>query len=117
MSSLAERLKSGRKEKGFSQQKLAELAEVHYTNIGKYERGDATPSASVLNRISQALELSPDYLINGTLNDKANNTIRDEELLLQFKKVEKLPENKKELVKEFLDAFLFKSSIQNQLAS
>lgn len=117
MSTLADRLKEGRKSKSLSQQKLAELAEVHYTNIGKYERGEATPSASVLNRIAQALELSPDFLINGTLNDKASKTINDEELLLQFKKVEQLPESKKALVKEFLDAFLFKTSVQNQLAS
>lgn len=117
MSTLAERLKQGRKDKGLSQQKLAELAEVHYTNVGKYERGEATPSASVLNRIAQALELSPDFLINGTLNDKANHSITDEELLLQFKRVEQLPETKKKLVKEFLDAFLFKDNVQQQLAS
>jgi len=37
------------------------------------------------------------------------------ELLMQFKKVEKLPGDKKKLVKEFLDAFLFKDSVQKQL--
>ncbi|MFH1296406.1 MAG: hypothetical protein ABIJ04_03930 [Bacteroidota bacterium] len=36
-------------------------------------------------------------------------------LLMQFKKVEKLPGDKKKLVKEFLDAFLFKDSVQKQL--
>jgi len=116
MNTLAQRIKDGRKNRGFSQQKLAELADVHYTNIGKYERGEATPSSSVLNRIAQALELSPDYLINGTLEDKASNTISDNDLLIQFKKVEKLPQDKKKLVKEFLDAFLFKTNIQQQLA-
>jgi len=39
----------------------------------------------------------------------------DNELLIQFKKVEKLPEDKKKLVKEFLDAFLFKDNVQKQL--
>ena len=117
MSSLAERLKTGRKEKGLSQQGLAQIAQVHYTNIGKYERGEAIPSASVLNRIALALELSPDFLINGTLEDKAESTLSDNDLLNQFRKVEKLPEDKKRLVKEFLDAFLFKSQIKQQLAS
>ena len=115
MSSLAERLKKSRKEKNISQQALAKLADVHYTNIGKYERGEAVPSSTVLNRIAQALEQSPDYLINGTINEKAENSISDDELLMQFKKVEKLPDNKKMLVKEFLDAFLFKTNIQQQL--
>ena len=77
MATLAERLKKGRKAKGISQQALAELAQVHYTNVGKYERGEANPSAAVLNRIAQALELSPDFLINGTLEDKAGSSIND----------------------------------------
>ena len=65
------------------------------------------PLANVLNNLAQALDVTPDYLINGTLEDKAENTISDNELLMQFKKVEKLPGDKKKLVKEFLDAFLF----------
>lgn len=55
----------------------AKLADVHYTNLGKYERGKASPSAGVLQRIAQALELSPDFLINGTLEDKAGASITD----------------------------------------
>jgi len=112
MSSLANRIKEGRRNKNLSQQKLAEIANVHYTNIGKYERGEAIPSSSVLNRIAQALELSPDFLMNGTIEDKATNEINDQELLIQFKKIDKMPENKKSLLKEFLDAFIFKTTVQ-----
>ena len=114
--SLADRIKQTRKDKGLSQQTLADLSNVHISNIGRYERGDAKPSAEVLNRIAQALDVSPDYLINGTLQDKAENTISDNELLTMFKKVEKLPADKKRLVKEFLGSFLFKENIQQQLA-
>ena len=115
--SLNTRLKEERSKKGLSQQKLAKLTETHYSNIGRYERGDAKPSAEVLNRIAQVLEVSPDYLINGTLEDKANNSIADQELLNQFKKVEKFPKEKKELVKEFLNAFILTTNLQKQLAS
>lgn len=113
--SLADRLKNARKDKNLSQQELAKISDVHYSNIGRYERGNAKPSAEVLNRIAQALDTSPDYLINGTLQDKAESSINDDELLNQFRKVEKLPEDKKRLVKEFLDAFLFKNQIKQQL--
>src|SRR6056297_3748382 len=112
MSSLANRIKEGRKNKKLSQQKLAEIANVHYTNIGKYERGEAVPSSAVLNRIAQALELSPDFLMNGTIEDKAANEIHDQELLIQFKKIDKMPEDKKSLLKEFLDSFIFKTTVQ-----
>jgi transcriptional regulator with XRE-family HTH domain len=115
--SLAKRLKQTRKDKDLSQQVLANLSDVHISNIGRYERGDAQPSAEVLNRIAKALEVSPDFLMNGTIQDKAENSLSDNDLLNQFRKVEKLPDDKKRLVKEFLDAFLFKYNVQQQIAS
>ncbi len=112
---LQDRLLEARKKKGISQQELAKLAKVHFTNVGKYERGESVPAADILNRIAKALEVITDYLLNGTLQDKSADAISDEELLLQFRKVEQLPANKKKLVKEFLDAFIFKSDLQKQL--
>lgn len=50
----------------------------------------------------------------GTLQDKSADAISDEELLSQFRKIEKLPDDKKKLVKEFLDAFIFKVDLQKQ---
>jgi len=105
-------IKDGRKNKNMSQQNLAEIAKVHYTNIGKYERDEAVPSSAVLNRIAQALELSSDYLMNVTIGDKAYNEIKEQELLIQFKKIDKMPEDKKSLLKEFLDSFIFKTTVQ-----
>jgi transcriptional regulator with XRE-family HTH domain len=113
--SLNKRLKEERSKKGLSQQKLAELTETHYSNIGRYERGDAKPSAELLSRIAQVLEVSPDYLINGTLEDKAADSISDQELLNQFKKIEKFPQEKKKVVKEFLNAFILTTNLKNQL--
>jgi hypothetical protein len=71
----------------------------------------------LLNCIARALEVSPDFLMNGTIDDKAESSLSDNDLLNQFRRVEKLPEDKKRLVKEFLDAFLFKDNIQQQIAS
>lgn len=115
--SLSKRLKEERTSKGLSQQKLAELSETHYSNIGRYERGDAKPSAELINRIAQVLEVSPDYLMNGTLEDKAASNISDQELLSQFKKIEKFPQDKKMIVKELIEAFILKTSLQQQLTS
>ena len=112
MKGMGERMIYARKQKSLSQQDLAKLVKVHFTNIGKYEREEAIPSADVLNRIAKALEMSTDFLLNGTLQDKAKHLMKDDELLLMFNKVELLPNDKKKLVKEFLDAFLFKTSVQ-----
>lgn len=90
---------------------------MHYTNLGKYVRGESVPAADILNRIAKALDVTTDYLLNGTMQDKSADAITDEELLSQFRKVEQLSANKKKLVKEFLDAFIFKSDLQKQLSS
>lgn len=113
---LSDRLLEVRKGKGISQQELGKLSKVHFTNIGKYERGEATPASDILNRIAKALDVTTDFLMNGTMQDKSAEAISDEELLSQFRKVEKLPTDKKKLVKEFLDAFIFKADLQKQLA-
>jgi transcriptional regulator with XRE-family HTH domain len=90
---------------------------VHFTNVGKYEHGEAVPAADILNRIDKALDVTTDYLLNGTLQDKSADAISDEELVSQFRKIEKFPDDKKKLVKKFLDAFIFKADLQKQLAS
>jgi len=113
--SLAARLKKARIDKKLSQQQVANAANVHYTNVGRYERGDAKPSAEVLNRLATALEVSPDFLMNGTLEDKAQSSLFDQELLNQFKKIENMPEERKRLLKEILDAFILKTDLQQKL--
>ncbi len=114
--SLAERLKKVGTDKKISQQRLAEMADVHYTNVGRYERGDAKPSADVLNRLAGALEVSPDYLTNGSIDDKAQSYISDRELLSQFKRIEQMPEDVKDYLKEIMDAFILKTDLQQKLA-
>lgn len=113
---LAERLKEERKKKKLSQQGLAKLSNIHYSNLGRYERGDAKPSAETLSTIARVLEVSPDYLLNGTIEDKASKDIKDEELLTQFKKIERFPEDKKRIVKELLQSFIITTNLQQQLA-
>ena len=114
--SLADRLKKARTDKKLSQQQLAQNAYVHYTNVGRYERGDAMPLAEALNRLASALEVSLDFLMNGTLDDKAQSSLSDQELLSQFKRIESMPEGRKKLLKEILDAFILKTDLQQKLA-
>jgi len=113
---LGDRIQEQRKAKGLSQSDLAKTVKVHFSNIGRYERGEAMPAADILSRIAQALEVSQDFLVNGTLHDKASAQIKDQELLSQFRRVEQLSPAKKAVVKELLDAFLFKDHVKGQLA-
>ena len=60
--------------------------------------------------------MSPDFLMNGTLEDKAKGSISDQELLSQFKKIEGFPQDKKQVVIELIDAFILKTNLQKQLS-
>lgn len=55
--SFAERLCKLRTERGYSQEKFAELCDVHRTCIGKLERLERNPTLPVLDRIAKALDL------------------------------------------------------------
>ncbi len=108
----AQRLKKARTDKGFSQTELANQVGIHYTQIGRYETKGAQPSAEVLSKMANALEVSSDYLTNGTSDDLAESSLTDKELLNQFKQIEKMPEAKRSVVKEFLDAFITKDKLR-----
>ena len=110
-----ERLKKARIEKGLSKSDLAKSIGVHYSQIGRYEDKGAQPAADVLAKLANALEVSSDYLMNGSSDDLANSSLTDKELLNQFKAIEKLSDKDKGVVKVFLDAFITKNKLK-QLA-
>lgn len=112
----AQRLKQLRLQKGFSQSRLGELADTHYTQIGRYELGKAVPSSHTLKLLAHALDVSVDYLYDGNEEDAAIADFKDRDFLRMFEEAEKLPEKDKAIIKEFLDAFLTKRKLQQQLA-
>lgn len=116
MNTLGERLKSLREGKKFSKGALAEKAGVHYSQIGRYERNEATPSAEILKNLANELEVSTDFLMNGTSEQIANNSINDKTLINQFNKISKLTEENKKVVISLIDAFIFKQEMRKQLS-
>ena len=62
---LGENIRSKRKAIGFSQEKLAERAELHPNYIGYVERGDQTISVDSLARIAAALKVTLEELLRG----------------------------------------------------
>lgn len=110
--SFSERLKKARLAKGYSKSDLAREIGVHYSQVGRYEEKGAQPSADVLAKLANALEVSSDYLMNGTSDDLAGSSLTDKELLNQFKIIEKLPEKDKDVVKVLLDAFITKGKLK-----
>jgi len=107
------RLRELRRQKNLSQSDLSKMVGVHYSHIGRYERGQSRPKAGVLKLLAEALGVTTDYLFEGQVDKVAKARLEDQDLLLMFKETERLPEEDKILVKKFLDAFLTKRKVQS----
>ena len=66
-----ERLKDARREKGFTQEQLAEVLAVSTEFLSRMERGKGNPSLETLIKLAAALNLSTDELLGlATSNDE-----------------------------------------------
>jgi len=116
MVSFGDNLKLIRTSKKISQGELASKVNMHATHISRYERNVTAPSIEVLKKLADALDITIDELIYGTGDNKAENTINDNELIKLFKKVQILNDKQKETVKDLLNAFLFQKEMQQRLS-
>ena len=66
-----------------------------------------------MKRLADTLDVSSDYLLNGSVEKAAKANFEDWELLRQFQEVERLPEEDKTVVKKLLDAFLIRKQLQS----
>lgn len=111
----AERLKELRKKRGLSQNELAGLIHVHFTQVSRYERGETKPNAEAMAKLAKALDTTVDYLMSGTSDELAQSAGLDKELISRFKQVQELSPEEKKTVLSLLDAFIAKGKIQNIL--
>jgi len=82
---LGQRIKSARKQRGLSQEQLADLVGYKVGTISKYEQGYRIPDIGMLRRIAGALECNLAELA-GTTNEVINETIRFEEAIESYVK-------------------------------
>lgn len=115
MNDFGKRLIELRKQKGLSQTELAKQIGVSYIQIGRYETKGTQPPAEVLNKLANAFNTSIDYLINGNSNEKALNTLKDNELLQQFKAVEQMNDDDRHIVQKLIGAFITQGKLKQMV--
>jgi transcriptional regulator with XRE-family HTH domain len=93
-----------RKEKDMSQTELANKTGISQVMVGKYERGDASPSIEVAKKIADALEVSLDYLVGEGVNSKF-----DKSTLKRIEEIQQLEEDKKKTLFDVIDIFIRES--------
>lgn len=71
---ISERIQKLRKERGISQDKLAEEMGVSRQAVSKWESGQSTPELEKIAALSDYFNVTTDYLIKGTQNPSENNS-------------------------------------------
>jgi len=72
---LGRRINSSRKERGLTGEKLSEACFINATYLRQIEAGLKTPSLPVFVTICQELDVSPNYLLQDTLNSSGYGDI------------------------------------------
>lgn len=106
MDTLGSRIQTLRKSIGYSQVELGQKIGVSKSQVNRYENKGIQPPADILSKIADLFGTSVDFLINGQSEEKAKATLKNAELLKQFKQVEDLPEEDRMTVIKFLGAYL-----------
>ncbi len=64
-----------RKQRGYTREKLSELADVSVQFLADIEKGRKSMTVATLKRIASALLVTTDYIVNGTAENGDNNGI------------------------------------------
>lgn len=90
-----------RKERGLTQQGLADLTGIHIQQIKRYEAGSSEPSAEALRKIATSLHVTTDSLL---FEDGERDP--DDRLKLQFEALSHLDEKEREAVETVIASVL-----------
>ena len=98
-----ERLSALRKERGMTQQGLADSIELHVSQIRRYESGQTQPTLDVIRKLAVSLGVSADLLVF----DKDERTPR-EELRHQFEALASFDEEEIKIAQTLLESLILK---------
>lgn len=98
----SKRIKSGRKLRAFSQQKLADLVGVSKQMISKYEKGLSIPSSSLLIKLAKSLNLDLDYFFSPSLVELGPVNFRKKSRL-SIKRLDAIKEEIKQKLSNYLE--------------
>lgn len=98
---IGSRIREARLHKGFTQEALAEKADIGASYLSDIERGVKFPSLSMFITIVEALDVSADNILRGHM-ESGKGYIYDE----LTKKLEGLTPKQRQCVSDIIDAYL-----------
>ena len=98
------RLLALRKQKGWSQPQLGEKAGTSGAIVGRYERGEITPSIEVARKLANAFGVTLDYLVDS--RDGLPDILRDRRMLERWQAIDSLEAEERERILSVVDSLV-----------
>ena len=105
------RLVKLRKDRGFTQQSLADAISLHVNQIKRYEAGTAQPTLETLVRLAKELHTSIDDLVFSEEERGPCNDFR-----MQFEALSQFDEEERKIAKEVLESLILKHNAKRAFA-
>jgi transcriptional regulator with XRE-family HTH domain len=102
-----ERLVALRKERGLTQQALAEMVAMHISQIRRYEGGQSQPTLEAIRKLAVALSVSADMLLF-----EKDERGPDDELKLQFEAASRLDPEEKKLILSVIESIILRNTMK-----
>jgi len=92
-----------RKQKGLTQQALADAIGLHVTQVKRYESGSSQPSLEALKKIAKTFRVTTDSLV---FDEEELEPSTD--LAMQFQAITHMPKQQQEIIKQLLEGMIIK---------
>jgi transcriptional regulator with XRE-family HTH domain len=99
------RLLSLRKKRGWSQPELGKEVGTSGAIIGRYERGEITPSIEVAKKLADAFGVTLDFLV-GDKDKEVPNILQDRAMLTRWQEIDALALPERERILSVMDSLV-----------
>jgi transcriptional regulator with XRE-family HTH domain len=110
--SFPERLTKLRQERKLGFAELAQMIDIHSTQLRRYEKGESQPTLDVLRKLAIALNISGDMLLFDETERKPPN-----DFLLQFEALSQLNAEDKKALKAVIDGLIIRNQAKKLIGS
>ncbi len=111
---IGDKIQALRKEHGWSQQQLAKKVGTSGPIVGRYERGEMTPSVEVAKKLADTFDVTLDFLVDDT--GKATE-IKDKAMLKRIMEIQALDTEDQKTIVHVLDSLLRDAKAKKAYAS
>ena len=111
---IGDKIQALRKQHGWSQQQLAQKIGTSGPIVGRYERGEMTPSVEVAKKMADTFDVTLDFLVDDT---GKTAEIKDKAMLQRIMEIQTLDTEDQKTIVHVLDSLLRDAKAKKAYAS